>query len=46
MSDNKDISSSSTDNNKTSLLPENVQVELQRAMTEGFRDDYLNLRYK
>ena len=51
MSDNKDISSSSADNNKTSLLSEDVQAELQRGMTEGFEDGwhgdgYLNLSDK
>ena len=45
MSDNKDISSSA-DNNKTSLLPENVQAILQRGMTEGYEDGYLDLGYK
>ena len=45
MSDNKDISSAA-DNNKTSLLPEDVQAILQRGMTEGFKDGYLNLGYK
>ena len=49
MSDNKDISSSSADNNKISLLPERVQAILQSSMTEGFSnewdgDDYLNPR--
>ncbi len=48
----KDISASSSDeNNKTSLLPENVQAILQRGMSEGikhpvFGDGYLGLRDK
>ena len=52
MSDNKDISSASTsDNNKTSLLSEDVQAILQRGMTEGFNhpfygDGYLDLSKK
>ena len=50
MSDNKDITLS-TDNNKISLLPEDVQAILQRGMTEGFKDPhfgdgYLNLPFK
>ena len=52
MSDNKNISLSLTpDNNKASLLPEDVQTILQRGMTEGFEDGwhgdgYLNLSDK
>ena len=45
MSDKNDISSS-TDNNKTSLLPEGVQAELQRGLTEGYEDSYLDLKSK
>ena len=37
MSNNKDIPSSA-DNNKISLLPEDVQAILQRGMTEGYKD--------
>ncbi len=41
---NKDISSSSSaDNNKTSLLPENVQAILQLGMTERYKNDRLGL---
>ncbi len=36
MSENKNISSSA-DNNKASLLPEDVVAILQRGMTEGFK---------
>ena len=45
MSDNKDIPSSA-DNNKISLLPEDVQAILQRGMAEGFKDGVLNLYSK
>ena len=41
-----DNSHSSADNNKTSLLPEAVQDILQRGMTEGFKNDDLDLRSK
>ena len=46
MSDNKDISSSTADNNKISLLPETAQAILQRGMIEVYKDDVLNLQYK
>ncbi len=46
MSDNKDISSSIADNNKTLLLPKDVQDILQKGMAEGFYDGYLNLGTK
>ena len=47
MSDDEDNSSSSTtDNNKISLLSELVQAILQRGMTEGYEDGYLNLSSK
>ena len=42
----KNDNSSSADNNKTSLLPKNVQTILQRNMTKGFRNGYLNLSSK
>ncbi len=42
-----DISSStSVDNNKPSLLPEDVQAILQTGMAEGFKDGHLDLSYK
>ncbi len=42
-----DISSSDADDdNKISLLPEDVQAILQRSMTEGYKDGYLNLANK
>ena len=43
---NNDTSSSSADNNKTSLLPQDMQAILQRGMTEGYEDGYLDLGYK
>ncbi len=52
MSDSKkmknDISSSSSsaDNNKTSLLPEGVQAILLKGMTEGYEDGELYLSSK
>jgi len=42
---NNDTSSStSADDNKISLLPEDVQAILQTGMKEGFDDGDLNLR--
>ncbi len=41
-----DYSSSSADNNKTSLLPEKVQIFLQSGMTEGYYDGHLNISSK
>ncbi len=47
MSDNKDISSStSADNNKTPLLPKDVVAILQKGMTNGFKDGHLYLMNK
>ncbi len=54
MSENKDISSSSSlsaDTNKIPLLPEDVRDILQNGMTEGFKhpmygDGYLSLGSK
>ncbi len=47
MSENKDISSSSTaDHNKTSLLPKDVQTILQKGITEGYKDGCLELESK
>ena len=49
MSENKKMKNditSSADNNKTSLLPKDVQAILQRGMTEGYEDGDLNLQFK
>ncbi len=48
MSDGKDISLSSsfTDNNKKSLLPEDAQEILESGMIDGFEDECLSLRLK
>ncbi len=38
--------SSSSDNNKISLLPKDVQAILQSSMTEEYKDVYLNISSK